>query len=486
MDSIYKAIQLIDKKINYLNCKIALKADKSESGGSLSLDTTNLTVVPFPLIQDFAEAVDHALLSARGTGVNTSYTGSTVNGGTTFTLSAVGHEIKSDQGYFHSHYAGLANVTVNDLTSSSVFVYIDNTNTLQQQTSIPTEEDWMRKVFVLRIGIDTTTQTILGFEYLNNPIGHESSGMRDIYDFLLAQGVSFKKDQLVTGRAGDLGFDVSEGKLLEFGGTGNILIPHVKNTAQVDNVSYTWTSQTAFVSSETNLLKYWDNAGTFTPLGSTTCVGHRLYRFSNGNFAMQAGQGNYANMVLCKAGVVLEEYVLNPQLKNATFFGWWLIQETAVNTIDTTKAKFVEYSLGMQGGSSNELSGALLKGSNLNDLTNKPQALINIGGTYRAVGVAITASANLENINSNTFYDVDASGGAIVITVTDQANTDFAIGSEWEFSPIELTNDISFVVAGSTSIESVDGNLKLDKAYSGAILKKVANNKFRLIGTLKA
>jgi hypothetical protein len=140
----------------------------------------------------------------------------------------------------------------------------------------------------------------------------------------------------------------------------------------------------------------------------------------------------------------------------------------------------------MQGGSSNELSGALLKGSNLNDLTNKPQALINIGGTYRAVGVAITASANLENINSNTFYDVDASGGAIVITVTDQANTDFAIGSEWEFSPIELTNDISFVVAGSTSIESVDGNLKLDKAYSGAILKKVANNKFRLIGTLKA
>ena len=134
--------------------------------------------------------------------------------------------------------------------------------------------------------------------------------------------------------------------------------------------------------------------------------------------------------------------------------------------------------------------------SNLVDLTTNQ----NIGGdkiftgstvaaslaSFRPVGTTITASTNLELITANTFYDINASGGAIIITVTDQANTDFPIGSEWEFSPIDLTADISFATTGAQVIDSVDGNLKLDKAFSGTILKKTANNSFRLIGTLKA
>ena len=107
--------------------------------------------------------------------------------------------------------------------------------------------------------------------------------------------------------------------------------------------------------------------------------------------------------------------------------------------------------------------------------------------TFRPVGTSIaTATVNLDIISANTFYDVDASSSTVTITVTDQANTDFPIGSEWEFSPIDISNNISFVAGGSTTINSVDGNLKLDKAFSGALLKKTANNTFKLIGTLKA
>lgn len=106
--------------------------------------------------------------------------------------------------------------------------------------------------------------------------------------------------------------------------------------------------------------------------------------------------------------------------------------------------------------------------------------------SFRPVGAPITTNVNLENVAANTFYDVSAIGGAFVITVTNQANTDFPIGSEWEFSPIDLTGDISFATTGAPVIESVDLNFKLDKVFSGTILKKTADNKFRLIGTLKA
>jgi hypothetical protein len=292
----------------------------SLTASAIVLDDTDLVVVPVTELQAFAEGVDHSLFKARGTGVNTTYVSTVAVGGTTFAQPEVFGEIKSDQGYFDIHYLGATGVTVADLSATSTWVYIDNTGALQQQTTIPTRQDWSRKIFTMRIGVNTSTNLIIGFEYDNNPLGNFTNTSRDLYSFLLAQGVPFKKDQLITGRAADLGFDVSAGSLLEFGGTGDIDNPNVKAFDQADNVSYNLMSRTALVSSETNLVKFWDNAGTITALGSTTLVGHRLYRFSSGNFAMQYGQGNYANMSLAKAGVLTEEYVLNPVLKDAVHF----------------------------------------------------------------------------------------------------------------------------------------------------------------------
>ena len=347
---------------------------------NVTLDDTNLVVAKKTNVQDFAEKIDSAVLRARGTGVSTTYVSTVDVGGTTFNQGAVTWEVSSDEGYFSNNGSAYSNLTVTNLSAPSTYVYYDKNNVLQQQTSIPTRQDWSRKVFTMRIALDLSTNTIIDFEYLNNPIGHYANSIRDVYSYLLAQGVPFKQDQIITGRATDLGFDVSAGSLMEFGGTGDINNANIKLFDLVENATFFLATRTSFdAGTNTDLPKFWDNNGVLTALGSTTLVGHRLYRFSNGNLVMQYGQGNYANMVLAKAGALLENYVLNPILKNATFFGWWFIESTATNTGGTTLTSFVEYTLGIQGGSSSGLSGCVLRGNNGSDFLDISETRTNLG-----------------------------------------------------------------------------------------------------------
>jgi hypothetical protein len=378
------------------NADVAATADKlPKSGGAMTGPlTTNSTIDGRDVSADGAklDGLESAQLSSSGTGVTTTYVSSIAFGGTTFDQPLVCGEISSDQGYFVVEYAGATGITVSNLSAPSTYVYIDNAGNLQQQGTTPTRQDWCRKMFTMRIAVENSL--IIGFEYLNNPLGHYANSIRDLYTYLLAQGVPFKKDQTITGRAGDLGFDVSAGTLMEFGGTGDIHNANIKSFNSVSNAEFFLFERTSLNSTPvTALPKFWDNNGTITALGSTTVVGHRLYRFSNGNLCLQYGQGNYANINLAKSGAVLENYVLNPVLENATFFGWWFIESTATNTGGTTLTSFVEYTLGVQGGSSSGLSGALLKGNNLSDLLDASASRTNLNvdaaGTSVAMAIAL-------------------------------------------------------------------------------------------------
>jgi|TARA_R110000737_G_scaffold131996_2_gene163690 hypothetical protein len=326
----------------------ATAADFLPLAENVTLDDTDLAVAVATNMQDFANKTDGALLRARGTGFTSTYAASVTVGGTTFAQPAVKGEIASDLGYFPIDYAGATGVTV-ATGATSVYVYIDSASNLQQQTTEPTRQDWSRKMFTMRISVNTVTGNILGFEYLANPIGHYANSTRDFYEFVLAAGLSLRKGQDVTGRTDNLGFNVGVGSGFEYGGTGDIHNPNIKSFDAVSNAEYDLLERVDIAAqNQTNLVKFWDNAGTITPLGSGTFVGHRLYRFSNGQFAIQYGQGNYANIVLAKAGAPIEEYVLNTRLEKATFFGWWFIGQTATVTSGApTLTAFKKYTIGI-------------------------------------------------------------------------------------------------------------------------------------------
>jgi hypothetical protein len=456
----------------------ATAADFLPPAANVSLDDTSLVVAVATDMQDFAEKADSALLRARGTGFTSTYVSTVAVGGTTFAQPAVNGEIYSDQGYFAIAYAGATGITVATLTSPSTYVYIDNAGNLQQQTSIPTRQDWSRKMFTMRVAVDTVAETILGFEYLGNPIGHYANSIRDLYQALLAQGVPFKGGQIITGRAGDLGFDVGAGTITEFGGTGDINNANILSLDAAANVTYSLLSRTAIVGDQTNLVKFWDNAGSITALGSGTFVAHRLYRFSNGNFAIQYGQGNYANIVLARAGLLIEDYVLNERLRNATFFGWWILGETATNTGGTTLTEFREYTIGVQGGSSSGLAGCLLRGNNLSDLLSLPSALINLG--------LADALLSDETANLTAAYTSAIDPDGTITTGTYTPTTATGSNSKW------VTNGGASTLAPPATATDTVTHLSLfiiNNASAGAIttsgFTKVAGDPFTTTDTHK-
>ena len=462
MDS--ELVSIADVKA--INQSVVSGATPTFGIANMTLDDTDLVVASTTNLQAFVNKADAALLKARGTGFTSSYTTATAAaGGTTFTQPAVNGEIYSDQGYFVISYAGAAGITVATLSSPSTYVYIDNAGNLQQQTSTPTRQDWSRKMFTMRIAVDTVAETILGFEFLGNPLGHYTNSDRDIFTALLAQGVPFKGGQIVTGRAGDMGFDVGAGTIMEYGGTGDINNPNLLILDAVANATYDLLERSAIAAeNQTNLVKFWDNAGSITALGSGTFVAHRLYRFSNGQFAIQYGQGNYANIILARSGLLIEDYILNERLVNATFFGWWIIGETATNTGGTALTEFREYTIGVQGGSSSGLAGCLLRGNNLSDILNVGNAQINLDlepgvdvQAYSTVLDGTTASYTIAEETKLSGIETSATADQTAGEIEAAVNHDNLLGFEAN-EHIDWTTD-----QGATNIEA--GNY-IDTVYT--------------------
>lgn len=107
---------------------------------------------------------------------------------------------------------------------------------------------------------------------------------------------------------------------------------------------------------------------------------------------------------------------------------------------------------------------------------------------YRPVGADLDTTGTpylISTLTQNQFYKCNAQIGLVTINV-DADDTAAPIGTEFEFSPIDLTNDVVFLASGGQTINSVDTHKKLDKPFSGSILKKTASDTWTLIGTLKA
>jgi len=196
-------------------------------------------------------------------------------------------------------------------------------------------------------------------------------------------------------------------------------------------------------------------------------------------------------MTLAKAGVKLEEYVINPLSANATFLGWWLIESTATQSSGTVKAQFVEYTIGVQGGSSSSLSGAFLIGNNFSEILNVAAARSNLGIDTVLEDFQIK-SEEQEVIIGGIYDNFQVDGNIIVCTNTDgkAVFTGFNISDDHKI--IYLINNSNFEIQidneNSNSLEENQISLPNNTANVGlqgttkfAYITKGGLNKWQII-----
>jgi len=117
-------------------------------------------------------------------------------------------------------------------------------------------------------------------------------------------------------------------------------------------------------------------------------------------------------------------------------------------------------------------------------LTNDANTVTFTSGSDNNVITDAAANRTLV-ITDKDMYIQMTNAGANTITVPDNATVPFPIGTivEGEWNGVGQT---AFVAGGGVTINSADGNLKIEKRYQVAGLKKVAVDTWTLVGPLVA
>lgn len=97
--------------------------------------------------------------------------------------------------------------------------------------------------------------------------------------------------------------------------------------------------------------------------------------------------------------------------------------------------------------------------------------------------VPVTASRALTLSDAGKYLEVNATGN-VVITIPTNAQVAFPVGAEIEVVQ-EGTGEVSFVAAGSVTMNSFEDAYRLSGQYAAATLKKRSANDWRIVGMLK-
>lgn len=246
-------------------------------------------------------------------------------------------------------WSGLTNVTITNIgASTSSYILIDNTGSVVQQVSRPTQAQRRTHIFLGKaIHSDLATVTIV-----NNQQEVVSRPANQLNDFLRAFKLINLGNKIRKG-AGLLNISKTSGPIVSaganFGIDGNNN-PHIRTLGPTNPTTFRYRTQSAEVSADvTNVdpTRY-DNAGSLTVIAgsSSQATIQRIYLFPAGAVIVQYGQTVYANISTAIQNINNVGFVLENEIAdNAILIGLLVITAGATDLGDVGQARFFDASI---------------------------------------------------------------------------------------------------------------------------------------------
>lgn len=323
---------------------------------------------------DVQTELESQLCQVRGTEVITGGGVSFTLGETEFDVEATTGYIKDSTGCYEIDYAGETDIELTSTAVVSIYVYIDNSGAIGQQTTEPTLSEFREKLFLTRIAL--VGGVINAQEALINPAGNYTNLVRDFLSFIQSP----KKGLALSGNS-DLTFKVASGSIFELGanfGSDPDSPNETAFSATDPQTFFHWKQDGLIASGQTSInVTQYDNGGTMTTMTNNRFKILTVYKFGSGNVAVQEGQAQYLTIDSANTAISTRSFVPFDGAENGTRLGWIIVEKNASDLTDADEARFVN-DRGAYNTSTGTV-GALLASNNLSDLANVATALTNLG-----------------------------------------------------------------------------------------------------------
>jgi hypothetical protein len=244
------------------------------------------------------------------------------------------------------YYSGGTNLTTPYLTSNTqTYILLTSASTISYQTTFPTPQQRRENIYLGKLGHGTRTTILNVFNEPDSDISPLSQ-LRDMFTpiKLINDGV------IPTANGANLNIKTSAGVLygMGIGFPTNQLNPNSLTINATTPTTFQYRTQTggtggAFSSTTTIDVDYYDLNGTRTNIGGAgkTSTNQRIFMLQNGQFRIQYGQQEYADLATAIAAVDTESFTTFQNFRdNAILIGILSVRSDATALNDIAQAKF--------------------------------------------------------------------------------------------------------------------------------------------------
>jgi len=262
-------------------------------------------------------------------------------------------------------------VTITNLSEPITWLLIDDTGTLSQQTTRPTNTQ--RRTHLVLGGVLVAGGGIIQDQSLPN---YPPQALNQLYDLMDALGPFNVTGNLLTPAGANLQLAKTAGTVFNrgfnhFAGATLTRDPHISSTAAQNPVTMRYVTQVPAAPVATVTVvdpTMYDVAGTITavPGGSATSTIQRVYitplNEVTQQVVIQYGQTAYASLDAAIAAIGNQTFVKNPNLADATLLGYVVTKKSCTNLSVAADARVIQAARlsGNSAGSGDSLSLALL------------------------------------------------------------------------------------------------------------------------------